>query len=91
MVQYSFIYMFTRVKKYFFGGLTPPSSTVGWLTVGRIKKHEKKKQKKMVITAQYKRYALRPEVSTTSGRGCFELSQTDTQTDKHGNSAQILD
>ena len=34
------------------------------------------------MVAQYWRYALRTEVSTTSGRGCFELLQKDRQTDK---------
>ena len=35
-----------------------------------------------VITAQYKDCVLRPDVSTISGRGCLEMSQTHRQTDR---------
>ena len=47
------------------------------------------KTKNCVITCQYLWYANQPEVSTTSGRGCFELSQTHWQTHRHTNMAPL--
>ena len=67
----------------FFFLLNPPLSTVGWLTVGWVQKpqifekrktkssKQKKEKKHSVIACQYQRYALRLEVSTTSGRECL--------------------
>ena len=42
-----------------------------------------------VIPDQYEERDLRPEVSTTSGSGCFAMAHTDRQTDKHTDMATL--
>ena len=51
---------------------------------------KRKKEKKMVIAWQYYKDMVIPEVSTTSEREGLELSQTHTQTDRHGYSMTEL-
>ena len=71
-------------------GELPPAYSpiihIGWLKKSRkVEISEKfivtRKKQKIVIAAQYYWYALLPEVSTNSWRGCFELSHTDIQKD----------
>ena len=62
-----------------------PISCMASYTKKSIKKAEEE-EINWVIACQYWRHPLRPKVSTTSGRGCFESSQTDRQTDGHGDS-----
>ena len=54
---------------------------------------ETEKNINCVIAGQNLRYALRPEVSTTSGSGFFVMAQTDRQTDRqtdgHDNSMTL--
>ena len=47
-----------------------------------MKKHKKtiaffSSSKNCVTTPQYEEYILQPEVSTTPGKGCFAMTQTD--------------
>ena len=82
---YIYIYFFWRVewKILWKGGraqiFLSRKTRTGWKMQNIIKTE----RKNCVIACNCYVYTLRPEVSTTYGKGCFDLSQTYRHTDKH--------